>query len=343
MFYSINILRPIALVLAAVLCMPVLAIGDTPGYARAQHLVVFGDSLSDTGNKYAVRGLVNDPPYDGLNEFGVPSDPYSTEDGIYFSNGSVWIEKVAAVLGDFGASRPALGDWPLAGNYAWGGAHANPPPFDDGNRHLEAQVTAYLDDVGYDVRPDTLHVIFIGGNDVVAALLMLSGGTPFPDVLAHLGFTVGAVDQALQRLTDAGARRFLVLNVPDVGLIPAVAHPGGKALLSCFSELVDFGRTSRCPGVGVSLELPDSLAGVAERRAGEGLEVTTVDTYAFIRALADSPESLGYSNVADKCVTPLVAPYACPNPNAYLFWDGLHPTEATHRLLAALVLNRLGY
>ena len=85
------------------------------GYAHAERVAIFGDSLSDTGNKYAVRGLVNEAPYDGLNEFGVPSDPYQSDDGAYFSNGRVWVDIVGDEIGDFGANQPALGPWPMAG------------------------------------------------------------------------------------------------------------------------------------------------------------------------------------------------------------------------------------
>ena len=339
MFVRSSSVLTILLILAGALSAPTYAAAVNTGDPWSARIVVFGDSLSDTGNKYAVRGIANEPPYDGLNPFGVPMDPYLTEDGIYFSDGMVWIEAVGNALGDFGATRPALGDWPHAANYAWGSARAYPPPVDDGNRHLDAQVNAYLEDVGYEAAPDTLHVLFIGGNDMVDALLMLSGGAPFPDVIARIGYTVGAVDQALQRLVDAGATRFLLLNVPDVGLIPAVADPGGKTMLSCFSELANDGVTTDCP---FGLALPDSLAAVAARFNGGGIEVTTVDTFAFIRTLAANPAAFGFTNATDRCVTPLVAPYACANPNAYLFWDGLHPTEATHRLLAGLVLNRLG-
>jgi len=332
---------------AVVLCLGALALPAHAevagtGYAGAEHMVVFGDSLSDTGNKHAIRGLVNEAPYDGLNEFGVPSDPYVTEDGIYFANGTIWIDAVGEALGDFGASRPVLGPWPHAGNYAWGGARAVPPPVADGNRHLSQQVSNYLDDVGYQIDPATLHVVFIGGNDMVDALIMLSSGVPFQDVLARLAYTVGTIDQNLQRLIDAGARRFLLLNVPDVGLVPAVQNPGGKAMLTCFTELVNQGETSSCPNVPVTLQIPDSLAAVSDRVAAQGLEVTTVDTFTFIRALAGNPAGFGFTDVSSMCVSPLVAPYECADPNASLFWDGLHPTQATHRLLAAHVINRLG-
>lgn len=336
-------IRLAALITAVVLTAPLHAAADDSGYAAAQRLVVFGDSLSDTGNKYELSGLVNQAPYDGLNPFGVPADPYLTDDGIYYSNGTVWIETLGNELGDFHSARAAKGSWPHASNYAIGGARANPPPVDNGSQHLESQVTAYLNDVDHQIDADVLHVIFIGGNDIVDGLILLGNGTPFQDLIARLGYTVSAVDQNLQRLIDAGARRFLLMNVPDVGLIPAVANPGGKAILSCFSELVNTGASASCPNVPVTLQLPDSLAAVAERLTAQGLDVTAVDVFGFIRGLAQNPASFGFSNVTEKCVSPLVAPFTCSNPNGYLFWDGLHPTQATHRLLAARAINALGH
>jgi phospholipase/lecithinase/hemolysin len=185
-------------------------------------------------------------------------------------------------------------------------------------------------------------VLFIGGNDMVDALVLLREGAAFHEALARVTATVTSVDHHMQRLIDAGARRFLLLNLPDVGLVPAIQNPAGKGLASCFAELANLGETSSCPGVPFLLQIPDNLDAVADRFTAQGLEVTQVDTFAFIRALASNPSGFGFSNAADSCVTPLVAPYACAAPNAYLFWDGLHPTQATHRLLAALVLNRLG-
>lgn len=342
MTHSHKKLSPVVAVVAVLLSLTVHAGDGGEAYGRSERLVVFGDSLSDTGNKHAQRGVVNEPPYDGLNEFGVPADPYLTAEGIYFSNGPVWIEAVGSALDNFGGSRPADGRWPHARNYAWGGARAVAPVADDGNHHLDAQVTAYLQDVDHDVAPTTIHVLFIGGNDMVDALVMLGSGAGFQDVLIRLAATVGAVDGNLQRLIDAGARRFVLMNVPDVGMVPAVASPGGKALMSCFAEMVNEGGTSACPNIPVTLQLPDSLGSIGARLASQGFDVTAVDTFAFIRAIGAVPASFGFANVTDACVTPLLAPYDCAEPDSYLFWDGLHPTKATHRLLAALVINRLG-
>jgi phospholipase/lecithinase/hemolysin len=39
--------------------------------------------------------------------------------------------------------------------------------------------------------------------------------------------------------------------------------------------------------------------------------------------------------VTTACITPNVAPFTCRHPNAFLFWDGVHPTRAGHALVAA--------
>jgi len=311
------------------------ASGAVPG-----GLVVFGDSLSDTGNKYAVRDMLSEPPYDTLNEFGVPADPYPSEDGVYFSNGPVWIEEVAAAVGLELDARARLLGGRAFGNYAWGGARARAPGVDDGNRHLGEQVASYLADVNHDVRPDTLHVIFIGGNDVVDALITLVTTGSFPDAVQGLALAAASIQENVTALVNAGARRFLILNVPNVGLIPAIGA-NGRPITTCFSVLLNRGGDLPigCPAV----TLPVSIDGIADSLEQGGAEVTRIDVFSFITAIAERSDGFGLDDTTGICVMPNVSPYVCDDPNRHLFWDGIHPTRVLHRLLASRVLNELGY
>jgi phospholipase/lecithinase/hemolysin len=57
-------------------------------------IVVFGTSLSDTGNAFALTHETTTPPYDELDPFLVPSASYAVG-GQHFTNGATWIEQLA--------------------------------------------------------------------------------------------------------------------------------------------------------------------------------------------------------------------------------------------------------
>ena len=49
----------------------------------------------------------------------------------------------------------------------------------------------------------------------------------------------------------------------------------------------------------------------------------------------------GLTNVTQACITPYEAPFACTEPDEFLFWDGNHPTQARHAILAQETVNEL--
>jgi phospholipase/lecithinase/hemolysin len=163
---------------------------ETARFHRFGKLVVFGDSLSDTGNVFAMTaGTVP-----------APSRYYAGR----FSNGPVWVE----YLGD------AL-DLPFE-NYAYGGALTDNANLFDGVGGLN--FPGLRDEIhAYTQRPEgidrrAIHVVWAGANDFRAALS--KGQTP--DIHAMIGNLLEAVDT----LYAAGARYIVVSNLPDLGLTP---------------------------------------------------------------------------------------------------------------------------
>ena len=53
------------------------------------------------------------------------------------------------------------------------------------------------------------------------------------------------------------------------------------------------------------------------------------------------PEDFGLLNGSGHCVMPGIPPFACKNPDDYLFWDGTHPTKAAHGVIAKEVAAKL--
>src|SRR6478672_9587825 len=100
---------------------------STPVAAQAPFggIVVFGTSLSDPGNAFALRGGTNTPPNYLLDPLLVPSAPYA-RGGHHFSNGATWVEQFARSTGLAASVRPSfLAADPTATNYAVGGARAH--------------------------------------------------------------------------------------------------------------------------------------------------------------------------------------------------------------------------
>jgi phospholipase/lecithinase/hemolysin len=164
--------------------------------ARPSQIIVFGDSLSDTGNAYIAT--LHDK---------APSPPYYHG---RFSNGPLWVEDFAANFGL--ATQPALSG---GTDFAVGGAKAG-----SSADRLPYQADLYLL-LSVFSRPDprALYVVFGGGNDVRSALNK-------PDPAHQLAHAALSVRQMIEHLAAHGAVNFLVPNVPDRGLTPAARTRG---------------------------------------------------------------------------------------------------------------------
>jgi phospholipase/lecithinase/hemolysin len=309
--------RTVGMVLACALVLLGLAapaIGARGGYAR---LVVFGDSLSDPGNAAVLTREVEVPPFDLI-----PDAPYA-RGGLHFSNGETWAEQLAAALRLKVSAGPALRVPGVFSNYAVGTARARAVgPFD-----LTTQVTLFLEDFGGQTPADALYVVFVGNNDVRDALDALaidpSGATSF----AILGEALGAIQQGILTLATAGARNFLVANVPDLSLVPAVILAGAAAQGAALVLATNFNSGLATVLLGLEGAIP-------------GIRIAALDTFGLLRELVGPPSVFG--NVSDPCITPgtRVSPY-CTRPDVYLFWDGIHPTRVGHGAVAQRALETL--
>ncbi|HYX67018.1 MAG TPA: SGNH/GDSL hydrolase family protein [Burkholderiales bacterium] len=290
-------------------------------------LVVFGDSLSDPGNAFVLLGATNTPPDWSVDAFLVPDRPYA-RGGQHFSNGATWIEQMARPLGLANSVRPAFRSASGATNFAIGGARARA---DGSGTDLTSQVQAFLNAAGNAAPADALYVVEIGGNDLRDALLafvqtLQSGGTPVQAQAAAgaiITDAVAATGAQMQALAGAGARRFLVWRVPNIGATPAIRGLGAL--------------DPAIPGVADSLTQAFNAAletNVLAPLAASGLGIVRLDVYAKLNQIIANGAAFGLSNVTAACITPSVPPFQCQTPDQYLFWDGIHPTAAGHAIIA---------
>lgn len=276
-----------------------------PSAATAAYsaLYVFGDSISDTGNVFAVTaGLVPDVP----NYFNGR-----------FSNGPNYVDQLAAQLGLAPVAPSVLGGT----NYAFGGATSNDhflgQPFG-----VVGQTEGYIAGLGGGPADDeALYVVFGGANDIQDALDVAQS--------VGLGAALGVVDEAainlfnaVSNLASAGAETIVVPNLPDLGKVPRVTEEGAAA--SAAATLL-------------STTLNASLDALLATLIGP--ELIRFDTESLFDAAFADPSAFGLSNVADPCYTGDDRTFTgggdtCAAPDEYLFWDTIHPTEAAHGFIA---------
>lgn len=284
-------------------------------------IVVFGTSLSDSGNFFALTHTNNVPPAYQVDAYLLPYAAYAIG-GHHMSNGPTWIEQFAQPLGLSWSVEPSLSgatgatDYAVNGARAWASGHT----VNGIDISLSAQVNWFLQAFDNSAPPDALYVVEMGSNDIYDALLAyITGGGPSAanTILTDALNTIAA---RLQDLYNAGARRFLIVNVPDLSVIPAVSIldasiPGdGVAPLARFLT-GEFNSQLE--------NIKDGLAAV-----DTGGYVKMLNAYKETDDIVADPEAFGLINATQACIKPDVPPFTCQTPNQYLFWDGEHPTRA---------------
>jgi outer membrane lipase/esterase len=257
-------------------------------------LVVFGDSLSDSGNA-ALLGGTSAPNITG-NTY-IPSQAYAPSAN--FSNGPVWASDVAAALGV--PLQPSV----IGGtNFAFGGSTTGGP---GPSPNLITQAGIYLASTGHVASPTALYVVEGGGNDARAALGAIAGGTATIQSTA-LSFAAN-IASIVNALEVGGAQHIIVWDTPNLGLAPAVAAQGAAALASLLAT-------------DMNLALANILA--------SDTRVSIFDIFHLGTSIANNPAVYGLTNVTDACGA---APIGT-NCNNYEYWDGIHPTAAAHHVIA---------
>lgn len=283
-------------------------------------LTVFGDSFSDTGN-----GDILAPFFGALDQ--TPTPPFFPGRA---SNGLVWVDYLAAALG-----RP-LGAVPsLAGgsNYAIGTARTGFTGTLGLPLGIRSQVALFggvspipgIPAAPHAGDPTGLYVLFGGSNDVFDAALL---GSAAQQAIA-LNAAVDNLAIAATQLYGAGARTFLVPNVPNVGLAPLAAGTPLSPLLGALSAQFNTLLGARLAALGAGL--PGSTF--------YGLRLDTL----FENILLDVAQGgarYGLTNATVPCL-PGYGPPGAPSCAVSLFADGEHPTTAVHALIADAAYARV--
>jgi phospholipase/lecithinase/hemolysin len=303
----------------AVLSLVLPAAWAKNGKKATEQMVTFGDSLSDAGNHFEEFREVSKAPFEP-----VPSFPYAIG-GHHFSNGDTWIEQLTKRLGKAPSGNPASRSPGVFTNYAVGRARARAnapvfPLFD-----LGTQVNMFFADFGGNAPSDATYAIWLGSNDTRDALFALQADPSGATSLAIINDAVMSIGNNITALHQAGAREFLVLNVPNLAITPAVRALGDQnPAILIVAEQFSAGFNT---GLDATLDFLEGML--------EGIRFHRLDVFALLNELAADPGSTGIDNAIEPCLTfGVVGKAICPHPNRRLFWDAAHPTRTGHAAVA---------
>ncbi len=257
----------------------------------------FGDSLTDSGNTFALTGSPPAPYYQGR-----------------VSNGITYAEYLApglAAAATTSANGPRL-------NFAFAGATAAPG---SAVPNLAQQVAMYQAR-GITARSDGLYVLLAGANDLLNTVSNPATQNG-PALMASGSTAANAVTTAVQSLAGLGAKNILVLNLPDISKTPRFVTGSGAPAAS----LIQAGSYS------FNNDIKGRLAGLS---VGD-TKVTLFDLNSTLATILANPDRFGFSITNRNYVDILSAGGNPGDAGQYVFWDGIHPTTKTHAILAQVL------
>ncbi|MNS67800.1 Esterase EstA precursor [compost metagenome] len=173
-------------------------------------------------------------------------------------------------------------------------------------------------------------VSILGGANNIFQAVPAAGASANPQgAIAPVAQSAAAdINFIVNSVASAGAGTILVTNLPRLGTTPQFNQgPGLPA-----KPLADYAGTT------FNSALQTGLMTVAANQANSN--IILMDLYKISDTLTASPDRFGLTNAKDACFNGATV---CANPDGYLYWDGVHPTAAGHRLIARLANDYLYY
>lgn len=329
-----------------------LMLSAASGAATYNRIVVFGDSLSDTGNVLerttAFRNRVTPRPAapwyaearwtnNSANSRAMGLTPSSAD-----YNG-VWHEHLARIKG-IPAATNSLGGGVTGRNYAYGGAVTGDGLF--GNDTVFQTVQLNLKNMGEQIREyrasplapnqleNTLFVFWGGGNDIRDAGRAWRPTREGITQAAERAVTnvQGHITTLLRDIHPTGGYGVLWLTVPPMGMIPdfARATDQTKSALNSASALFSDMQASAVRGF---------------QRDYPALDIMRLDVYDLFQDLVagrldwrplDAANNIVQANSFSTMGFDVKRNNKVPkraNPDDYVFWDQVHPTSRVHALI----------
>ncbi|VAI16685.1 unnamed protein product [Triticum turgidum subsp. durum] len=265
-------------------------------------IIVFGDSSVDTGNNNFIPTIArsNFWPY-GL-DF---ADGHPTG---RFSNGRLATDFISEAFG------------------------------------LPASIPAYLDTtltIGEEIIREALYIWSIGTNDFIENYYNLPERRMQYTAAEYEAYLLGLAESSIRAVHALGGRKMDFTGLTPMGCLPAERMGNRGDPGQCNEEYNAVARS-------FNAKLKQAVVPKLNKEL-PGLHLVYADTYDVLDAVVRKPADYGFEHAERGCCgtgmfeagyfCSLSTSLLCTNPNKYVFFDAIHPTERMYNMLADKVMN----
>ncbi|KAJ7966899.1 GDSL esterase/lipase [Quillaja saponaria] len=324
-----------------------------PGNETVPAVIMFGDSIVDTGNNNNLRSVVkcNFSPYGRDFKGGMPTGR--------FSNGKVPSDLLVEELG-IKELLPAYVDPSLKPNdlltgvsFASGGSGYDPltsnlvsvTPLSTQLQQFNEYIGKLKSNFGEERTNFILSksgVIVVAGSNDLANSYFTTGIRKLQyDIPSYTDLMLKHASAFVKELYGMGARRIGVFSAPPIGCVPSMRTLGGGLQRDCVHEA---NEAAKLFNAKLSAEIDHLNNNLPQAK------VVYINVYDPLFYIIKNPTKYGFQ-VADKgcCGTGTLEVailcnrlelHTCRYDSNYVFWDSYHPTEKTYRIIVRRVLQK---
>ncbi|CAL5080450.1 unnamed protein product [Urochloa decumbens] len=314
-------------------------------------IVVFGDSTVDAGNNFIPTiAKANFPPYGRDFDEGVATGR--------FSNGRLATDFFSEAFGLPSAVPAYLDPSYTIDQLATGVSFASGGT---GLDDLTAKITSVIpltqqleyfkeykerlrlakgESVANEIITEALYVFSIGTNDFIVNYFVFPLRPAQYTVTECITYLIGLANVAVRNAYDLGARKMEFTGLAPFGCLPS-------------SRSLNYDEPGKCNeeynqlAMRFNSELQEAVRKLNRDLAGA--QVVYADTYSLGSAIFANPSDYGFSNVAQGCcgtglietsvLCGLDQTLSCQDADKYAFFDSVHPSQRTYRIVADHILN----
>ncbi|KAK0589950.1 hypothetical protein LWI29_020507 [Acer saccharum] len=204
-------------------------------------------------------------------------------------------------------------------------------------KEYQDKLKAYLGvEKANEILSEAVYSISIGTNDFIENYYTIPGGRSSQfTVEQYQDFLIGIAEDFLKQLYLLGVRKISFTGIAPMGCLPAMRTMNFLHNHGCNEEYNN-----------VALQFNGKLRKVVSKLNRElaGLKLVLADAYSILLEIIRNPSKFGFE-VADVgcCGTGtfeagnlcnLDASLTCTDATKFVFWDAIHPTEKTYKIIS---------